>query len=138
MAKPLSDAHDIYAGVSYVLIYNWKIAGVTSIIYGLDPTYLKIDGQWKNRIKAHYATLHRVAVSSNFRGAHLSDYLFSNVISQVLRNGCHDIRIDTHPDNKIMQHLITSQGFQKAGIIQTEHPGQKATNRDRLAYQLTF
>ncbi|MFD2388203.1 hypothetical protein [Enterococcus rivorum] len=42
-----------------------------------------------------------------------------------------DIRIDTHPKNKAMQHLITKTGFEYRGNIQLP-----VSNGERFAYQL--
>jgi RimJ/RimL family protein N-acetyltransferase len=53
-------------------------------------------------------------------------------ISGVL--GYKDIRIDTHPDNKGMQHVITTNGFTKRGTIYMAEKDHAAT--PRYAYQL--
>lgn len=42
---------------------------------------------------------------------------------------CSNIRIDTHRDNKIMQHNLSKHGFTYCGIIYL------ANGDERLAYQ---
>ncbi|PAK65751.1 GNAT family N-acetyltransferase, partial [Lactococcus lactis] len=47
-----------------------------------------------------------------------------------------DIRIDTHPDNLGMQHVITTNGFTKRGVIyMAENDGEASP---RYAYQLVI
>ena len=45
--------------------------------------------------------------------------------------GIKEIRIDTHPKNRAMQHVILSAGFKFKGIIQLPFE-----NGERYAYQL--
>ena len=39
------------------------------------------------------------------------------------------LRIDTHEDNKVMQHLIEKNGFKKCGIVYVED------GTERFAYE---
>lgn len=126
---------DIKDGINYVLITDGKIAGTATIHQGIDPNYLKIeDGDWINGSEAHYAAIHRVAISNQFRGQHLSEKLVSGLITVSRVLGFKDIRIDTHPENKGMQHVITTNGFDKRGIIHMRENGHPWTAR--YAYQL--
>ena len=75
-----------------------KILGVFALIIGEDPTYQRIEqGSWKD--ESLYGTLHRVASAP---GAH-------GILEQALDFSSGKIthlRIDTHEDNEVMQHLI--------------------------------
>ncbi|QBP18947.1 GNAT family N-acetyltransferase [Acetilactobacillus jinshanensis] len=134
--NPQSIKHDINGKACYVLTVNHRVAGIASLIPGPDKSYLKIqNGSWINGTRAPYMTIHRVAISPNFRGQGLSQMLMSNLITLAIDKGYHDIRIDTHPDNKGMQHIITKNGFVKRGIIHTLEGGKQA-NTSRYAYQL--
>lgn len=127
---------DIDKGASYVLIDNRQIAGTASLIPGIDKSYLHVDkGHWINGPTAKYITIHRVAVSNQFRGEGLSRLLMSNLISLAVEKDFRDVRIDTHPDNLGMQHVIAANGFQKRGIIHTLE-GSKQKSDVRYAYQL--
>ena len=42
---------------------------------------------------------------------------------------CESLRADTHADNKVMQHLLESEGFTRCGIIHVED------GTPRIAYQ---
>ncbi len=89
-----------------------------------DPTYLTIyDGKWIDNERP-YHVIHRIAAR---RGTHgiirqVFDYCFTQT---------DNIRIDTHRDNTIMQHLLKKYGFAYCGII---HLGN---GEERLAYQKT-
>ncbi|GLB46029.1 N-acetyltransferase [Philodulcilactobacillus myokoensis] len=128
---------DIKNGVNYVLIVGNQVAGTATLGQGLDLSYLKIkDGQWENPRNSHYTAIHRVAISNNFRGKKLSQKMMSGMITISLVLGYRDIRIDTHPDNKGMQHVITSNGFEKRGIVKTADGDQH--DPLRYAYQLVI
>lgn len=128
--------NDIYANDNYVLICNGQVAGSASLISGLEPDYLNIDGQWINGTYNRYVTIHRFAISNQFRGQHLARFLMSNLLSTANLLNFKDIRIDTHPQNKIMQHIIRSNGFKFCGIIHVNHKIEKHVKR--YAYQFIF
>ena len=46
-----------------------------------------------------------------------------------LDGDCESLRADTHVDNKVMQHLLESEGFTRCGIIHVED------GTPRIAYQ---
>lgn len=117
-----------------VLICGNCVAGYAAVITGTDPTYKNIEGSWYNDVD-QYATIHRIAISSKFRGNHLAASFISNIISLKLAEGVKNFRIDTSRQNKIMQHLATSHNFKHRGIIYvTEDP----VDNSRLAYELNI
>lgn len=86
-----------------------EIYGAFALIFGEDPTYALIDGgAWLSE-KA-YATIHRLASAGIVCGVAEACFLWC-------KNQCDSIRIDTHMDNAIMQHVIRKAGFVKCGII---------------------
>lgn len=83
--------------------------GVFAFIIGEDATYNHIEnGSWLS--DAPYGTIHRIAGNGTKKG------IFAEAASYCESKIPH-LRIDTHQDNHIMQHLITKHGFQKCGII---------------------
>lgn len=111
---------DIENKIAYVLIVEGQVAGYSALSFAADPNYDGIyDGQWQNN-SDKYAVIHRSAISANYRGQHLTNFLFSNLISRTLAEGIHNIRIDTHPVNKPMQHLVGSFGFVKRGKVDVD------------------
>lgn len=124
---------DIKNGCAWVLTVDNEVAGYAAVVIGRDSNYTKIDGEWNNDVDS-YATIHRIAISSKFRGMHLTQFFLSNIISLTYAQEIHNFRIDTGEKNKIVQHIATSHNFIKRGIIQVDDP----INPDRLAYELNI
>ena len=113
---------DILAGNLYVVTDGDQIEGVFMFAKGPDATYAVIDGAWNN--DNEYYVIHRVA-SAGIRKGILFDAVNYGL------NYAQEIRIDTHEDNKPMQHQLEKAGFNRCGII-------KLANGDpRIAYQLS-
>ena len=85
-----------------------------------EPTYDYIDGAWLT--DEPYGVIHRMASYPDVHG------IFSAVIDFAASRYSH-LRIDTHRDNHIMQHLIEKHGFTYCGIIWLED------GTERLAYE---
>ena len=112
---------DIKKGISYVLYDDEGLYGVFALIYGIDPTYQKIyDGKWED--DTPYATIHRIASNGRKKGVFKESIDFAKGIYNHLR-------IDTHENNKVMQHSILKAGFNYCGNIIT------SDNTPRLAYE---
>ncbi|TSO26781.1 GNAT family N-acetyltransferase [Lactobacillus sp. LL6] len=125
---------DIENGYGLVLIVDGQVAGYSAVITGIEPTYINIEGSWKNN-KDVYATIHRMAISSKFRGMHLADKFLSNIISVKYAEGVRNFRIDTSRKNKIVQHIATSHNFEERGIIYVDEDPE---DKSRLAYELNL
>lgn len=113
---------DISAGNLYVIEEKGRLDGVFMLAKGPDPTYAVIDGKWNN--DSDYFVIHRVASAGNRKGV-----LF-DCVNFALEHS-HNVRIDTHEDNKTMQHQLEKAGFVKCGIIRL------ANGDPRIAYHLT-
>ena len=125
---------DIKNNCAWVLTVDNEVAGYAAVVIGDEPTYADIEGKWENNVDT-YATIHRIAVSSKFRGMHLSQFFLSNIISLTYAQGIHNFRIDTSRKNKIVQHIAVSHNFIERGIIQvTEDP----VDSSRIAYELNL
>ena len=85
-----------------------------------EPTYSHIDGAWLT--DEPYGVIHRIASYPEVHG------VFSAIIDFAAARYPH-LRIDTHRDNRIMQHLIDAAGFTYCGIIWLED------GTERLAYE---
>lgn len=112
---------DIEEGHCYVCITPTEhIVGVFSFIKGEDPTYQHIEGRWLDH--SPYATVHRLATSGEEKG--VADACFRWCLAHA-----DNIRVDTHRDNTVMQHILRKYGFVYCGIIYT------ANGSPRLAFQ---
>lgn len=96
----------------YVLSDGEAVRGVFVFIIGPDPTYARIeDGSWHSN--ETYGTIHRIAGDG-------TGGMFSACL-EFCRSKCGYLRIDTHENNKIMQHVVTKAGFRRCGIIYTDN-----------------
>ncbi len=115
--------HDMELNRLYVIETDSLIHAVFVLTSGPDPTYSYIEGNWLN--DSPYFVIHRIA----------SDNTLHHVLARVLdyaQTMTSSIRIDTHKDNTVMQHLVIKNGFTYCGIIYLED------GSPRLAYQKDF
>ena len=79
------------------------------VLMGEDPVYDNlIEGAWLN--DKPYHTIHRVASDGREKG------MLGRIV-EFAKTFKTDLRIDTHDDNKVMQHLLQKHGFVKCGRI---------------------
>ena len=108
-----------------VVVDDDKIVGYFAFLPSPEPTYDRIyEGKWLDDTLP-YHVIHRIASYPDVHG------IFSSIMDFCFSHGT-NIRIDTHPDNKIMQHNILKHGFTYCGIIYL------ASGDERLAYQKTM
>ena len=115
---------DIAARKSYVCIHENEIVGTFFYDFGTDiePAYHIIeDGAWL--CTEPYGVVHRIAGNGSVKG------IGSFCIEWAFRQ-CGHLRIDTHGDNRVMQNLLSKQGFIHCGTIYV--PEDKYP---RLAYE---
>ena len=102
---------DIANGGLYAVTAGETICGVFYFVIGPDPTYAIIEnGAWQSN--KNYGTIHRIA--GNGAGG-----VFGAALD-FCRKRIDYLRIDTHEDNKVMQHVVTKHGFKACGIIYTD------------------
>lgn len=97
-----------------------RIVAYFALLPSPEPTYDVIDGAWLT--DEPYGVIHRMASYPEVHG------IFSTIIDYAASRYAH-LRIDTHRDNRIMQHLIEKHGFTYCGIIWLED------GTERLAYE---
>ena len=97
-----------------------SIVAYFALLPSPEPTYDVIDGAWLT--DEPYGVIHRIASYPDAHG------IFSAVIDYASARYAH-LRIDTHRDNRIMQHLIEKYGFTCCGIIWLPD------GTERLAYE---
>ena len=97
-----------------------SIVAYFALLPSPEPTYDYIDGAWLT--DEPYGVIHRMASYPEVHG------IFSTIIDYAASHYAH-LRIDTHRDNRIMQHLIEKHGFTYCGIIWLED------GTERLAYE---
>jgi hypothetical protein len=102
---------DIARGGGFVIesvipsVAKESIVAYFALLPSPEPTYDVIDGAWLT--DEPYGVIHRIASSPEVHG------VFSAIIDFAAARYPH-LRIDTHRDNRIMQHLIDAAGFRIA------------------------
>ena len=101
---------DIEQGRLYALCgEDGALCGAFVLMDTPEPRYDRIDGPgW--RAATPYGTLHRIAGDGSRHG------LFQEAMAFARARFDH-LRIDTHADNRTMQHLILKSGFVYTGIV---------------------
>ncbi len=117
---------DIALSRLYVCEHDGVLHGVFLFAVMDDPTYHYIDGAWFN--DEPYGVIHRIAGNGTKKGIFrlVLEFCKEKIAEQNVAN----LRIDTHADNKTMQHLVEKYGFQCCGTIYLEN------GSPRTAYQL--
>lgn len=116
---------EIEDGHSYVCVDDQgTLLGTFCFTVGEDPTYARIyGGAWLN--DEPYGVVHRLATNGIQKG--ISDACLDWAFRQI-----GNIRVDTHQDNKVMQHILEKYGFQRCGIIIVKN------GTERIAFQKTI
>ncbi len=103
---------DIELGQSYVVCDGSALLGAFALTFGDEENYRVIEnGQWLN--DEPYCVIHRVASAGKAKG----------VLSAILafcEGQSDNVRLDTHDDNRIMQHLLEKHGYAKCGRVYIE------------------
>ena len=115
---------DIARGISYVIEEHGvatdgnaaskgeaaRLIGTFAFIVGKDPSYSVIEGGCWEDVDVPYGTIHRLACVEGVKG-----------IAQTCFDYCDrhapTLRVDTHADNSIMNHIAQKEGFTYRGII---------------------
>lgn len=113
---------DIAKKQLFVMENECGIHGVFAFILGNDPTYGYIEGKWPN--EKPYGTIHRIASDGTVKGT-------VALARQYALGFIDELRIDTHHDNRTMQHVVEKNGFRYCGVIYLEN------GDPRMAYQFS-
>lgn len=116
---------DIAEGVGMVLCEGDTILVYGAVIFSGEPAYNDLTGgEWLTQ--GDYACVHRLCVNEIFVGMGFSKH-FMFAAEAMASERVKSIRIDTHPENKIMQGLIEKLGYTYCGDVVIESR--------RLAYE---
>ena len=120
---------DVAAGVGMVLSEGDTILAYGAVIFTGEPAYDDLTGGEWLTLEGDYACIHRLCVNEIFVGMGFSKQ-FMMAAEAMAAERVASIRIDTHPDNKIMQSLVARLGYTYCGDVVIESR--------RLAYEKVF
>ncbi len=129
---------DVFQGNSYVVLdEDGTVAATAMVGFGGERDYDRIEhGLWLTPSLSNdpcYAVVHRVAVSSSFKGRGAASFLLSQAEEMTRRHGCASVRVDTHQGNMPMRNLLSKRGFSECGTIYIAHA--ETATPDRIAYE---
>ena len=104
----------------WVVERDGVIHAAFALVFGEDPSYGTIEGAWRS--DAPYAAIHRV-------GSDGTGGIFAEVMA-FCRGKSPYLRIDTHHDNRVMQHIVVQHGFRESGVVYMFDDGTP-----RIAYE---
>lgn len=100
---------DIERGVCYVAEVDGQIEAAFMYAFETDPDYQVLEeGSWLN--DAPYGVVHRVASRGRIKGIGATCILWGF-------EQCGNLKMDTHEDNKVMQHVLEKNGFVRCGRV---------------------
>ena len=113
---------DMARGGAFVVEDDGAVTGYFAFLPSPEPTYAEIYGGAWLAPEQPYHVVHRIGSTPDAHGVFRSimDWCFA-------QDG--NIRVDTHRDNRIMQHCLLSYGFRRCGIIYLR------SGDERIAYQ---
>lgn len=120
----------INSSLVYILIIKDKIVGTAILTEEKEEAYSTIQyGSWAGKENSYFS-IHRFAISPEEGGKGYAKLFFKLLTLIAIENGARDIRVDTYPENRPMQKVILSCGFEFRGIVRLPF-----SNGERYAYQ---
>lgn len=107
--------NDIAAENAYLLLENDVIVAYAAIIFGNEPAYDHIDGQWLTNEK--YAVIHRIARPLKARSKSLATKLLKLAEDLCIEKGIRSIRLDTNFDNAAMLKTLENLNYSYCGEV---------------------
>jgi GNAT superfamily N-acetyltransferase len=107
--------NDIANGYGYVLEENNIIMAYAAIIFGIEPTYQEIKGNWLS--DDPYVVVHRVATSEMHKGKGIATKLFLLLEGLALSKNTFSIKVDTNFDNRQMLTILDKLNYTYCGEI---------------------
>lgn len=103
---------DVEARRGYLFEVDERPAGYACIIVD-DPDYASVVHCF--RLQGPFAVIHRMAIAHTFCGKGFARLFFALLEAEVRRRGVEIVRVDTAYENKTMQHLMDSLGYDCLG-----------------------
>ncbi len=108
--------NDIDKGFGFVLEQHNIILASMACIPEKDVDYDVIyEGSWLNN--ETYLTIHRIVVDNKVKNTGIAHQMMQEASNYAKKQNIHNIRIDTHQDNKSMLRFLEKEGFVYCGIV---------------------
>ena len=110
---------DVALGYGRVICCEGRVVAYGALTYDGESAYDKLQGGAWLTSEGDYLTIHRLCVADEALGKGCGR-LFMTFAEDEARARVASVRVDTHPDNRIMQHLLTSLGYRYCGTVTYE------------------
>ena len=106
---------DITNGYGYVITDRNVVIAYAAIIFGVEPAYNEIKGQWLTN--GDYVVVHRVATSNSVKGRGVATELFKLLEDLAIEHNVFSIKVDTNFDNIPMLKILERLDYSYCGEI---------------------
>jgi GNAT superfamily N-acetyltransferase len=106
---------DLRDGYGYVLVQDQVIIGYAAIIFGIEPAYNDIKGNWITQ--GDYVAVHRVAIADAAKGKGMATRLFLLIEDLCRKQNVYSIKVDTNFDNIPMLKVLDKLHYIYCGEI---------------------
>ena len=111
---------DVAHGYGRVICNEGRVVAYGALTYDGESAYEHLQGgRWLTTDGGAYLTIHRLCVADEAIGGGLGR-LFFTLAEEEARARVGSVRVDTHPDNSLMQHLLTTLGYCYCGTVTYE------------------
>ena len=115
---------DIADSCGYVLAAGNVPVAYGAVLFGGEPAYGSIEGEWL--CQPPYVVVHRLAVAQEMRRCGLATRFMREVETFARNVGLHSFRVDTNFDNRSVRSLLSALGFTYCGEIFYAHGSRRA------------
>lgn len=106
---------DIQNENGYVLVENNIIIAYAAIIFGIEPAYQEIKGNWLSNDAC--VVVHRVATADAYKGKGMATALFVLIEELCVENKIFSVKVDTNFDNLPMLRILENLNYTYCGEI---------------------
>ena len=115
---------DFVKGYAHVLVENEVVVAYAAIIFGEEPTYNDLQGEWLSH--SDYVVVHRVATAPEYKGKGIATLLFEKIEALSVSKNVFSIKVDTNFDNFPMLKILEKLGYTYCGEIVVRGTPRKA------------
>lgn len=112
---------DVAREYGRVLCLNGEVVAYGALVYGGESAYDALrGGEWLTS-GSDYLTIHRLSVAEEVVGTGCGREFMRRAEAEGATK-VPSVRVDTHPDNRTMQSLLSSLGYRYCGVVEYESP----------------
>jgi len=115
---------DIDQDCGYVIEEDGVILLYAAVIFGAEPAYENIEGQWLSN--EDYVVLHRVAASPLAKGKSIATRFFQMMEDLCIEKKVYSIKVDTNFDNMAMLRILEKLDYTYCGEVYFRGAARKA------------